>query len=657
MRRKRFLSLFLAILMVFSLAACAGDKPSKESTRKRAEKGQDTTTFRSANQDSSEEQDTGLLKPLETSYAKSNKAGIVYDPQVFLKLDRTGADTVKVACAGDSITYGAGASDTENASYPAYLQKMLNENLTGKYTVYNCGAKGATVTGSASYVNTAEYKKLRKAKPDAVILMLGSYDIAKLYNGTVSIDEFITSYMEVVGAIRGLSSSPVVYLCTPIVNVMWASRYYSMDALYEAVASVASASGCYLVDTYHITEQYFTTHLIETDCLLPGDAGNEYLAGVIYDGIVNGKISYTENEIAKTENYVVYVNATRGSATGLGTSASDPVNTMQRAVELCKGGGTIVVSGPVTPTQTVTGATYAFIAPKNDYEITVTSIDPYDGTDYRSTNKACIYLSESWYLHGDFKFKNVDFKSTGNAVKLCCNYNDVTFDSGVSVTLSGGGYPVLILGHDVVSIFQTASDLTCQEDCRLTVKAGSFAYLRGGNWINTSASYASYQQGTVKDGVTIMIDISGGSFLTTDSSNVGLSGTRLSSALGQNGLMSGASVVMNISGGTFKGSLFAVPRMNPYKKAPVVAGSIAINISGGYFNGSRFDFLQRYAGDVIPAAQASYHLNISGGEYITSTRMSFDASGSRQSDITLSGSCSYLEGWGDIVGFTTKNGN
>ncbi len=656
MGMKRFLSLLLALLMVFSLAACVGDKdPEKEeSARKRAEKGQDTTTLKPTDKGPVEEQDTGLLTPLEASYAKSNKSGIAYDPQVFLKLDKTGDGTVKIACAGDNITLGSMASDIKTASYPAFLQKLLNENLSGKYTVYNCGAKGATVTESVSYKDTAEYKELRKAKPDAVILMLGSYDIAKMYNGTVTIAEFKRAYTDMIAEIKKLSSSPVVYLCTPIVNVMWSSRYYSMDAIYEAVASVASTSGCYLVDTYHITEQYFTTHL--TDCLLPNDAGNEYLAGVIYEGIVNGKISYVENTIAQTPNYVVYVNATRGSSAGLGTSAADPVNTMQRAVELCKGGGTIVVSGPVTPTQTVPGAAYAFLAPQNDYEITVTSIDPYDGTDYRSTNRACIYLGESWYLHGDYRFKDVDFKSTFNGVKLCCNYNDVTFDTGVSVSLSGGAYPVLVFGHDVVSVFQTASDLTCHKDCKLTVKAGTFSYLRGGNWINTSSSYASYNQGTVKDGVAVTIDISGGSFQTTDNSNLGLSGTRLTSALGQNGLEKGASVVMNVSGGTFKGSVFAVPRMNPYKKAPVVAGTISINISGGYFNGSKVDFLQRYRGDIIPAAQAVYSLNISGGEYIPSTRLSFDATGSRQSNITLSNDCSYLENWGDIVGFTTKNG-
>ena len=47
---------------------------------------------------------------------------------------------VKVACIGNSITYGAGIVNREKNSYPAQLQVYLGD----KYEVRNFGSNGAT---------------------------------------------------------------------------------------------------------------------------------------------------------------------------------------------------------------------------------------------------------------------------------------------------------------------------------------------------------------------------------------------------------------------------------------------------------------------------------------------------------------------------------
>lgn len=48
---------------------------------------------------------------------------------------------MKVACVGNSITYGIGVSDPDKESYPARLQQMLGEG----YTVERFGKPGATL--------------------------------------------------------------------------------------------------------------------------------------------------------------------------------------------------------------------------------------------------------------------------------------------------------------------------------------------------------------------------------------------------------------------------------------------------------------------------------------------------------------------------------
>ena len=48
---------------------------------------------------------------------------------------------IKVACVGNSITYGTGLSDRATQSYPVKLQKLLGE----RYEVENFGKPGATL--------------------------------------------------------------------------------------------------------------------------------------------------------------------------------------------------------------------------------------------------------------------------------------------------------------------------------------------------------------------------------------------------------------------------------------------------------------------------------------------------------------------------------
>ena len=52
------------------------------------------------------------------------------------------ADKIKVACIGDSITFGVGAKPRNTMSYPAQLQKILGD----KYEVMNCGKSGIKMT-------------------------------------------------------------------------------------------------------------------------------------------------------------------------------------------------------------------------------------------------------------------------------------------------------------------------------------------------------------------------------------------------------------------------------------------------------------------------------------------------------------------------------
>ena len=97
---------------------------------------------------------------------------IIVSPILLLNLQKTYA--VRVACVGDSITYGAKIEDKFLNSYPAQLQQLLG----GRYLVENFGASGHTLQKDAnfSYWNHPNFKKSSDFQPDVIFLMLGTND-------------------------------------------------------------------------------------------------------------------------------------------------------------------------------------------------------------------------------------------------------------------------------------------------------------------------------------------------------------------------------------------------------------------------------------------------------------------------------------------------
>ncbi|MBQ2815282.1 MAG: InlB B-repeat-containing protein [Clostridia bacterium] len=85
----------------------------------------------------------------------------------------------RIACVGDSITQGVGASNITSESYVATLQKKLGPN----YDVYNCGASANTaMTDTYScYTIQVIYYSAMLFKPDYVIFALGTNDGQSVY--------------------------------------------------------------------------------------------------------------------------------------------------------------------------------------------------------------------------------------------------------------------------------------------------------------------------------------------------------------------------------------------------------------------------------------------------------------------------------------------
>lgn len=121
------------------------------------------------------------------------------------------ANVLRVACVGDSLTYGAMLRDPNANSYPARMAQLLGEG----FDVRNFGASGACIQRFAekSYWASGAYRQSREYLPDAVIVMLGTNDTKDanwndIYRLMKDCYSLLTDYAL-------LSSHPLIYVLTP----------------------------------------------------------------------------------------------------------------------------------------------------------------------------------------------------------------------------------------------------------------------------------------------------------------------------------------------------------------------------------------------------------------------------------------------------------
>ncbi|MDR0937911.1 MAG: GDSL-type esterase/lipase family protein [Mediterranea sp.] len=120
-------------------------------------------------------------------------------------------DVTRVACVGNSITFGAGLRRPKLEGYPAVLGEMLGD----AYWVKNFGVSGRTMLskGDNPYVKERRYRDALAFNPNIVVIQLGTND-SKPYNWAHKAD-FERDAQAMVDAFRALPAKPRIYLCLP----------------------------------------------------------------------------------------------------------------------------------------------------------------------------------------------------------------------------------------------------------------------------------------------------------------------------------------------------------------------------------------------------------------------------------------------------------
>ena len=203
---------------------------------------------------------------------------------IAVPLSANGKKKIRVACVGNSVTYGAGIQDREHDSYPAQLQRMLGE----EYDVRNFGHSGTTLLfkGFRPYVKTDEYKAAIDFKADLVIIHLGLNDTDPRAWPDHR-EEFVGDYLALIDSFRVANPKAKIWICrmTPIFHDHKRFDSGTRDwhaQIQQAIEQTSRFAGVQLIDFYDPLHQHPEMF---PDALHPNPAGARILATKVYGAI------------------------------------------------------------------------------------------------------------------------------------------------------------------------------------------------------------------------------------------------------------------------------------------------------------------------------------------------------------------------------------
>ena len=200
-------------------------------------------------------------------------------------------DMTRVACIGDSITWGFTLLNPWKQSYPALLQEMLGEG----YEVHNYGFNDASARFDADtpYVTKRVYRHSLEWNPDIVLIMLGSNDTKKR-NWEPEI--FRKDYGKLVDSYLQLPSKPRVILVAPIrifligkIPLMGLYPETMEEGVRPAIREIAAEKGLQLIDLRDL----FTDSSYMMDGVHPQRTGARMIAETIYSQLKPNNMTIT----------------------------------------------------------------------------------------------------------------------------------------------------------------------------------------------------------------------------------------------------------------------------------------------------------------------------------------------------------------------------
>lgn len=225
-----------------------------------------------------------MEKYCKTLYKRITMRKLLFIMSLFVYLSINAIETIKVACVGNSITYGIGVKDREKNSYPALLQRMLGD----EYIVGSFGKPGATLLnrGHRPYTEQKEYNDALAFNADIIIIHLGVNDTDPR-DWPDFRDDFIKDYISLIDSFKSVNSDARIIIAgiTPI----WDRhpRFLSgtkvwQDEIRDKIHVVADICDVEFIDFYSVLHNY---PFMFPDAIHPNEEGASILAKTVYSAI------------------------------------------------------------------------------------------------------------------------------------------------------------------------------------------------------------------------------------------------------------------------------------------------------------------------------------------------------------------------------------
>ena len=194
----------------------------------------------------------------------------------WLVLTLCAQDKARVACVGDSITYGAGVENQKDNAYPVVLGRLLGD----KYEVANFGVSGATLLkkGDKPYWKEKAFDQATQFAPKIVVIKLGTND-TKPQNWKNKA-EFEEDLRAMIRHFKGLPSKPVVWIALPV-DVIKPNFGINKEGVVEQhpiFAKVAKEEGVKTIDLFSAVN---AAELFTKDGVHPNAAGAKKIAETV----------------------------------------------------------------------------------------------------------------------------------------------------------------------------------------------------------------------------------------------------------------------------------------------------------------------------------------------------------------------------------------
>jgi lysophospholipase L1-like esterase len=192
--------------------------------------------------------------------------------------------TIRIACVGDSITFGALVHHRKVNCYPAQLEKLLGS----RYSVRNFGvnAHAAQKNADKPYWQHRHFGASIRFAPEYVLLMLGTNDASE--RNWKGVDAFAADYRALVETYRSLPSRPVIYLMTPptefqvdnYTKVIHTPRNGELAEITEAIKALGLELSLGVIDVNSATRDH--PEFFKFDGIHPDADGARFIAETVF---------------------------------------------------------------------------------------------------------------------------------------------------------------------------------------------------------------------------------------------------------------------------------------------------------------------------------------------------------------------------------------